>query len=173
MHKTRFSRDKVVTSKIKEVLSFTMKLAVVTGIEKVTNLESKGGMEMWTANFVLENARRNHLVDLFAVQGSIQGQNVNLIPSIDRVLEEHMAEKYFTEHPEQSATRKEQFMSTIYTRVLKDLKQREEEYDIIVDSICYPSFSSNVGIFRKPVLSICHFPADFTPILCGETRMAL
>jgi glycosyltransferase involved in cell wall biosynthesis len=136
-------------------------LAVVTGIDKPTTTRSKGGVEVWTANFALENARRGHTVDLYATAGSVEAPGVRLIPSLDRPVSEYFSEPYFTENPSQFDKRKEQFMGTVYASLLKHITDRQDDYDIIIDSVSYPTFSFNTGGFRKPVLAIGHFPIDF------------
>ncbi|TSC86169.1 MAG: glycosyltransferase [Parcubacteria group bacterium Gr01-1014_8] len=138
-----------------------MKLAVVASIDKTTTPSSKGGMEVWTSNFVLESSKRGHHIDLYATEGSIHGERVRLIPSLDRPLNDYFSDEYFTENPGDFDKRKEKFMSTVYASLLKKVRDQEDGYDIIVDSVAYPSFSFNTNTFHKPVLTIGHFPVEF------------
>ncbi len=138
-----------------------MKLAVITGIDKPATLESKGGIEVWTASFCLEEAARNRNIDLYGVHGSIAAEHINLIEVLDKPLPDFYTEEYFTDKPEEFVKRKEQFMSTIFTKTLIDIEGQQESYDIIIDSCSYPSFSFNTRFLKKPVLIIGHFPVDF------------
>lgn len=138
-----------------------MRLAVVTGIDKPATLESKGGIEVWTANFCLEEAARNKNIDLYGVPGSITGEHINLIEVLNKPLPDIYTEHYFTDKPEEFTKRKEQLMSTIYTHILMDIKSQENSYDIIIDSCSYPSFSFNSYFLKKPILIIGHFPVNF------------
>ncbi len=138
-----------------------MKLAVITGIDKPATLESKGGVEVWTASFCLEEATRNRNIDLYGIRGSVTEEHINLIEILNKPLSDFYTEQYFTDKPEEFVKRKEQLMSTVYTHVLMDIERQQKSYDIIIDSCSYPSFSFNSHFLKKPVLIIGHFPVNF------------
>ncbi|MEK7573561.1 MAG: glycosyltransferase [Patescibacteria group bacterium] len=138
-----------------------MKIAVISGIDKPTVRNSKGGVEVWTANFVAEQAKRNHQIDLYSVRGSLNGQNIQLLEILDKPLADYYTDKFFTTLPLEFSKRKEQLMATIYGSAFLQIKAKENEYDIIVDSCSYPSFTFNTHYFRKPTIIIGHFPLNF------------
>jgi glycosyltransferase involved in cell wall biosynthesis len=138
-----------------------MRIAIVSGIDKPTTLDSKGGTEVWTAGFTSEEAKRGQTIELYAIQGSITGENITLIPTLAKPLAEYYADTYFSMSEREFAKRKEQFMATIYTKTLLLLKDKEKEYDVIIDSCSYPSFTANLSSFTTPTVSIQHFPVDF------------
>ncbi len=139
-----------------------MKIAIVTLPDKPARKDSKGGTEVWTANFVLEAARRGHKVDLYALSGSEIHENITLHPLLDFPLPEYYSNTYFTEKPLEFRGRKEQFASTAFMRAFLDIKEHEEEFDLIIDSAMYPTFTFNTRFFKKPVVIIGHFPVGFT-----------
>lgn len=138
-----------------------LRIAVISGIDKPATLESKGGVEVWTASFCIEEAARNRNIDLYGVKGSVTGKNINLIEVLSKPLPDFYSGHYFTDKPEEFVKRKEQFMSTVYTNALMKIQTAQDSYDIIIDSCSYPSFSFNSYLLKKPVLSIGHFPVDF------------
>lgn len=139
-----------------------MKIAVVTGFDKPTRPESKGGIEVWTSNFVKEEAKRGSVIDLYASIGSISTDNIRLIPVIDQVLPYYYKEDYFTGEPEDFIRRKEQLISTVFGKTLMLVKEKEDDYDLIIDSSSYPAFSYNAHFFSKPIVRVCHFPVNFS-----------
>ena len=138
-----------------------MRLAVASLIYKLTTPESKGGGEVWVSNFVAESARRNHQVDLYAIEGSLQGQNINLIPSLNKPVSEYYDDNFFRRESLMTFGRLTgEFTSTVYTRLLDSLHERLEHYDFIIDSTASPVFTFNTRRFKKPVLTIGHDPPD-------------
>jgi glycosyltransferase involved in cell wall biosynthesis len=139
-----------------------MRIAVVTGVDKPTTLQSHGGTEVWTANFAVEIAKKGHRIDLYAAAGSVENENIRLISVTDKPLTSYYDHPYFKDHPLETARRKEQLLASVYTKTLLTILEKQSSYDLLVDSIAYPSFSENCGFFRIPVLSIGHFPVDFS-----------
>lgn len=138
-----------------------MRLAVISSIDKPTIPESKGGVEVWTAEFVAEEAKRGHTIDLYAIAGSITPPNGSLIETLSQPLPVYYADVYFTSSPQELIRRKEQFMATIFTQTLLKVKEHETNYDVIIDSCSFPSFSLNTKFFKKPTVVIGHFPVNF------------
>src|SRR3989344_667306 len=139
-----------------------MKLAIVSLGYKLTLPESKGGAEVWISNFALECARRDHQIDLYAVKGSMEGGNITLISTLDKPVSEYYEDEYFRK-PDASISgrRAGKFTSTIYARILNQVRKREMLYDVIIDSTASPLFSFNADTLDKPVLTIGHDPPDF------------
>lgn len=138
-----------------------MKIAVVTGVDKPTTLQSHGGTEVWTANFVVEMAKRGHVVELFAAAGSIQNDAIHLTAVTDKPLTDYYEHSFFKDHPSEIIRRKEQFLASIYAKTLLTILKKQHEYDLIIDSIAYPTFTENCDAFDIPVVSIGHFPVTF------------
>lgn len=140
-----------------------MNIAVVSVPDKPTSPFAKGGVEVWTANFVIEEAKRGNKIDLYAAHGSIESKNITLIDIIKKPLPEYYQDPYFSAASrEVFISRKEQFTSTMYARLLLELDKKKDTYDLIIDSCAYPPFSFSLGLLGVPVLSVGHFPVDFS-----------
>ena len=138
-----------------------MKLGVISLVYKITTLESKGGAEVWISNFVSEHARRNHEIDLYAVKGSLSGHHITLIPSLDKPISDYYDDDFFKGDSHTVARQEERFASMVYAQVLDEVRTRESEYDVIVDSTANPTFPFNARTLKKPVLTIGHDPPHF------------
>lgn len=138
-----------------------MNIAVVTGFDKPTVPDSKGGIEVWTSQFVLEEAARGNKIDLYAAKGSINTENINLIPILDKSLPYYYEDEYFRSKPEEFTRRKDQFVYAVFAKTLILLKQREQLYDIIINSSSFPIFSYNINFLTKPTITVAHFPVSF------------
>lgn len=139
-----------------------MKFAIVSGLAKPTTKEAKGGLEVWTANFIIEEAKRNKIIDLYAIKGSFENNNIKLIELLEKPLPDLYTESYFANTDVRAESKKAQFVATVYTRALQAIKENENSYDFVIDSCSYPSFTFNTSFVKKPVLLIGHFPVDFT-----------
>ncbi len=137
-----------------------MKIALVSSISKPTHLESEGGIEVFNTNFILESIKKNIFFDLYAIGGSIENESVKLIKVIPKPIENFLSDQYFLIPKDQKETKKIQFISTIYTRILSLIKKNENNYDLIIDSASYPNFTFNTFLFEKPVITIGHFSID-------------
>src|SRR3989344_3049106 len=135
-----------------------MRLAVIAGVDKRVSLESKGGSEVWAAQFVTEAAKRGHTVDLYAVGGSLEVPGSRVVPILPQTLPTYLDNAYFSSNTSQ---RKEQLMSTVYGAALNQIAARAGAYDLLIDSVAYPSFSFNTGTLSIPALMVGHFPVDF------------
>src|SRR3989344_3665570 len=136
-----------------------MKLAVVSLVYKPTALESKGGAEVWASNFVLEHAQRGHQIDLYALRGSLTGRNITLVPTLDKSICDYYEDSYFRkEAPIAFGKRASELKAMVYSQILNEVRRREEEYDVIIDSTASPLFPFNAHAFRKPMLTIGHDP---------------
>lgn len=139
-----------------------MKIAVATIVDKPVTLESKGGTEVWTANFVTECSKRGHHVDLYAARGSLTNERVTLIPTLDKLLPEYFKDDYFRGAPDIVRQRKEQFKASIYARTLEMIRSRDGTYDCVIDSVGHhPVFTFGTSQLRSRVLSIAHAPLEF------------
>lgn len=129
----------------------------MSGIGKPTITNSAGGLEVWTAQFVLETAKRGHEIDLYAVNGSLHNDNIHLFeisPSLPDLMK-HISML------ENNAKMKEEIAASLFTKAMMMIKDKEAIYDLIIDSCSFPSFTLNTGYFKKPTLVIGHFPVNF------------
>ena len=135
-----------------------MKLAVAGSVAKKTLLTSKGGQEVWTANFCQEQSTRDCTIDLYAVPGSLEiPDKLTVIPNVPDPIDELKNKPVLLE----SKDRGEDLLRLVsagYARSLALVKANESHYDIIVDSSGNYIFSSNADLFEKPFIIIGHLP---------------
>ena len=138
-----------------------MKIAFLSLIYKLTTPGSKGGAEVWAYNFISEHARRGHQIDLYAVEGSFSGPNITLIPSLEKPVVDYYDNDYFKkDDPVEFGKQKREFRAMVYTRALNEVRKRQAEYDVILDSTASATLAFNADMVEKPMLTIGHNPPD-------------
>jgi len=138
-----------------------MKIALVSIIYKPVTTSSKGGTETWTANFALESARRGNEIDLYAVGGSLDAHNINLIPLLPKAVPEYYSDPYLAvDSPVEFIKRRERFVAEAYARALSRVVEEADTYDLIIDSTAGASIASAYAL-GIPIFTIVHMPVSF------------
>lgn len=136
-----------------------MKYAVISSLTKPTNINTAGGQEVWTSRFLLELIKKDNIVDLYALDKSINLINkITLIKVVEKGLNEikNSLFSYGSEY-EKDLSR---YLSYAYARATLMIKKVENKYDIILDNSCNHIISTNADKFNKPLVVTCHFPSE-------------
>lgn len=133
---------------------------------KPTNINSTGGTEVFSANFLEEASKRGYEFDLYASSDSInqppQINLINLTSPIDLLSREN---SYFTNYIKKSILDIKEYQmdleSAIYAKVFYNLIQDPKKYDLIIDNTGLSFMSLNWDLYPKPVIIICHSTETF------------
>lgn len=136
-----------------------MKFGVIGSIAKPTLPQTTGGMEVWTSLFLLESIKRGITFDLYALPGSLQTEGkINLVEISKKGIDEIRQDGSF------SAKHPREYESTLlidiyFSRMMVLLKEKQAEYDLIINSSVCPLFPINWDLYKAPLLTIGHFAA--------------
>lgn len=136
-----------------------MKFGVIGSIAKPTRPEATGGIEVWTSLFLLESIKRGHVFDLYALKESLEIPNqIHLIKIAEKGIDEMKNDESFkTKHPQEYE--KASLVDIYFSRVMVLLKEKQKEYDIIINNSLSPLFTVNWNLYQKPLITIGHFAA--------------
>lgn len=138
-----------------------MKFAILSSISKPTQPNAAGGIEVWTANFLLAEGKQKRILDLYALKNSLNHPPlINLIEVNDKGIDGFKQEKFFLKSINKE--RDSSFFSTILKeKALLLLKKHEDQYDLIIDSSGDSTISLHGYFYKQPILVIGHFPVEF------------
>ncbi len=136
-----------------------MKFGVIGSISKTVQPQATGGIEVWTSLFLLESIKRGTTFDLYGLPGSLDvADNINLIPVAREGLDDVRRDgSFMATHP-----REYESMSLIdmyFSRVMVLLKEKQKEYDLVINSAGSVIIPLNWDLYQAPLLNIGHFPA--------------
>ncbi|MEK7557021.1 MAG: glycosyltransferase [Patescibacteria group bacterium] len=138
-----------------------MKFGVIGSIAKPTHSEAMGGIEVWTALFLLESIKRGHVFDLFALKGSIEVTNqIRLIEVLKKGLDVIKNNPFFKSKSKLSGEHNGMLLMDVsFSRMMVLLKEKQQDYDIVINNSASPLFTVNWDLYQKPLLNIGHFSA--------------
>lgn len=144
-------------------------LAFLSTLFTPTSLDSKGGVEVWTANFVKELTNDDYVVDLFAAKKSIDipgrvnlkalGREMN--QSVDQSQELQDSIKRLGLNPKEY---KLDLEFALYLKTFFNLINQPDEYDLVIDNAGIGYMSPNWDLYKKPVVLVCHYTPDLPHI---------
>lgn len=135
-----------------------MHFACISTINKKTTPDVHSGQEIWTANFILEEVKRGHTVDLFAVKGSLNiPGKIDLHPTLEKGFDQLKDEAYFKKYQDKE---KRYFFAAVFTKIALQLKKHESEYNFILDSSNYPPLPPNADQYEVPYIIVVHTPGN-------------
>jgi len=137
-----------------------MHFAFISSFHKETTLHTQGGAQVWAAQFLLEEIKRNNTFDLFAVVNSIDiPGKINLKVALDPGVGDLPLNPFFAN----SKTLQRDLDAYSFKaahKILLDLKENEDKYDMVIDSSGRPLIGINWEEFKKPMLVIGHSPVE-------------
>jgi len=139
-----------------------MKICFISTVQKITNVHSTGGQEVWGASFLTKSISINkHLsFDLLAPQGSInKPPKINLIPIIEKSLDELSNDEFFDEASSKNKDLYNYFVIA-YIKAILHLKNNQSKYDLVIESSGNPFISTSWNEFKVPLLIIAHRPVE-------------
>lgn len=136
------------------------KIAILGSISKATNLDAKGGVEVWTSLFLTECVKRGYTFDLYGIPGSINiPGSIDLIEIAHKGADEIINSDILQDKP-LGIEEKTLVYDSLYARTLSLVKKNEHRYDFVIDSTGSPFFTITADEFSKPLVSVGHFGAS-------------
>lgn len=134
-----------------------MHIAFISPFYGETSTNTQGGAQVWAAQFILEAIKSGHTFDLFAVNGSLSiPEKVTLTVTLEKGIKDIMSDPYIVHSPDPQKD-KESYVTQGAINTLFRIKEKEDEYDLIVDSSgARPLISSSWNNFKKPLVVIGH-----------------
>ncbi|MEK7533920.1 MAG: glycosyltransferase [Patescibacteria group bacterium] len=135
-----------------------MHFACISTITKKTTPDVPSGQEIWTAKFILEEVKRGHTVDLFAVKGSLNVPGkIDLHPTLEKEFDQLKNEEYFRKYQDKEIR---YFFGAVFTKIALQLKKYESKYSFILDSSNYPPLPPNADQYQVPYIIVVHTPGN-------------
>jgi len=136
-----------------------MKFGVIGSVSKPTTYDTAGGVEVWTALFLLESVKRGHTFDLYGLKDSLTiPEKIRLISiaahGVDAI--NHTA-SFQEQHPREYDY--SSLLGILFSRINLYLKEHEAQYDMIINSSGSPFFPVNWDLYHPPLVTIGHFNA--------------
>lgn len=143
-----------------------MKLAIINPIERPVLPNAAGGGESWTARMAIELVKRENTIDLYATSGSLERlPKIKLKSLIDRGTNQRSSDEFFKKRVGSNAeSMLTKFSATFATKALLAIKEKESNYDLVVDSSTDFIVSANWSFFQKPLVVIGHLPTSYSYI---------
>ena len=139
-----------------------MKIALTGPVTRPITLSSKGGVEKWMLMFAVECERRGHQIDLYAIKGSFESKNVNLVEVFPKPLYDLFSDtKYLPNDIRINAHNETELFATLYCDILQKLKRKEKEYDLLIDSTFNYVFTINTKHLNIPSIIVSHIPVNY------------
>lgn len=136
-----------------------MHIAFASSLLKKTEINSLGGGQVWSSNFLMEEIARGNTFDHFAVNGSLAVDNlIKLYPILDKGTDEYRKKELLPSDNIEKDVQK--FSMAKYGNVLLQIKQKEDKYDLVIDSTGSNMFSMNWNFFHVPLIVIGHLPVS-------------
>lgn len=137
-----------------------MRLGVIGSVSKPTTCEQVGGVEVWTALFLLESIKRGYIFDLYALNGSLALPNqIHLLPIVAQGLDVIRNMPTFQQKHSREVDI-HMLLSVLFSRIQVALKTHEAKYDIVINSSGSPLFPINWDLFGPPLVTVGHFNAS-------------
>lgn len=136
-----------------------MKFGIIGSVSKPTIYEATGGVEVWTAAFLHESAKREDTFDLYALSSSLSiPDKINLIPIAARGIDAIRNTTSFREkHSHCEYDSSSGLLGIFFSRISTYLKEYEDQYDIVINSSGSTFFPINWDLYRPPLVTVSHF----------------
>ncbi len=134
-----------------------MHIAFIAPFYGETTLDAQGGAQVWASQFMNEAVKRGHTFDLYAVANSInEPGKINLVPTLQKGIKDIVQKPYF-KNSKNLQKDKDAYAGIGGIKAILEIKQRENNYDLIIDSSgARPIFSASWNNFKKPLIVIGH-----------------
>ena len=134
-----------------------MHIAFISPFYGETTSTATGGAQVWASEFMLEAIKRDHTFDLFAVKGSLSiPGKINLHITLEQGIKDVLSDPFIVSSPDAQKD-KESYVTQGAINTLFAIKEKEETYDLIIDSSgARPLISSAWNNFTKPLIVIGH-----------------
>lgn len=135
-----------------------MKILAVGSVSKPTTVDSTGGVEVWTASFLIESIKYGHTYDVIGLDGTLTVPGkIEVIHLFDKGIDELKKLDFFSQPQREDSIG--HLFATYFAKILLYLKENEHKYDLILNSSGSPLIPVNWNSFKKPLVTPVHFPS--------------